>query len=186
MKKRFWTIPLMALAVACLVFLGGCGGPSVEELIREDIETAFEEISPDNEELLSAMTDSADGGFDQLGIDTNEFATAYLDGFDHAVNEVTVDEEAGTAEANVTVKIKSLTAIMSEFATKFQEYLEGVDPSTIESEEALYAQAGTILMDVVKATEPAETECVFTYEKDGENTWSATEGAEEQILEAMM
>ncbi len=41
MKKRFWTIPLMVLAVACTVFLGGCGGPSVEELIREDLETAF-------------------------------------------------------------------------------------------------------------------------------------------------
>lgn len=49
MKKRFWTIPLMVLAVACTVFLGGCGGPSVEELIREDLETAFSEVSPDNE-----------------------------------------------------------------------------------------------------------------------------------------
>lgn len=186
MKKRFWTIPLMALVFACLAFLSGCGGPSVEELIREDIETAFAEISPENEELLSAMTDSAGGGFDQLGIDTTEFATAYLEGFDHKVNEVTVDEDAGTAEANVTVKMKSLTAIMSEFASKFQEYLAGVDPSTIESEDALYEQAGTILMDVVKATEPTESDCVFKYEKDSENTWSATEGAEEQILEAMM
>lgn len=80
MKKRFWTIPLMVLAVACTVFLGGCGGPSVEELIREDLETAFSEVSPDNEELLTAMTDSSDGGFETLGIDTQEFAKAYLDG----------------------------------------------------------------------------------------------------------
>lgn len=186
MKKRFWTIPLMALAVACLVFLGGCGGPSVEELIREDIEKAFAEVSPDNEELLTAMTESADGGFDQLGIDPNEFATAYLDGFDHEVKEVVVDEEAGTAEATVTVKMRSLTAIMSDFATKFQDYFANIDPTTIESEEALYQQAGTMLMDAVKAAEPAETDCVFTYEKDSENTWSATEGTEEQIFEAMM
>ena len=97
MKKRFWTIPLMVLAVACTVFLGGCGGPSVEELIREDLETAFSEVSPDNEELLTAMTDSSDGGFETLGIDTQEFAKAYLDGFTHEIKEVAVDEEAGTA-----------------------------------------------------------------------------------------
>ena len=133
MKKRFWTIPLMVLAVACTVFLGGCGGPSVEELIREDLETAFSEVSPDNEELLTAMTDSSDGGFETLGIDTQEFAKAYLDGFTHEIKEVAVDEEAGTADATVVLKMKSLTAIMSEFTGKFQEYLTTIDPQTVES-----------------------------------------------------
>lgn len=186
MKKRFWTIPLMVLAVACTVFLGGCGGPSVEELIREDLETAFSEVSPDNEELLTAMTDSSDGGFETLGIDTQEFAKAYLDGFTHEIKEVAVDEEAGTADATVALKMKSLTAIMSEFTGKFQEYLTTIDPQTVESEEALYKEAGAMLMEAVKNAEPEESECVFTYEKDDENTWSATDGAEQQILEAMM
>ena len=202
MKKRFWTIPLMVLAVACTVFLGGCGGPSVEELIRgpagmviaiiredlirEDLETAFSEVSPDNEELLTAMTDSSDGGFETLGIDTQEFAKAYLDGFTHEIKEVAVDEEAGTADATVVLKMKSLTAIMSEFTGKFQEYLTTIDPQTVESEEALYKEAGAMLMEAVKNAEPEESECVFTYEKDDENTWSATDSAEQQILDAMM
>lgn len=160
MKKRFWTIPLMVLAVVCTVFLGGCGGPSVEELIREDLET--------------------------LGIDTQEFAKAYLDGFTHEIKEVAVDEEAGTADATVVLKMKSLTAIMSEFTGKFQEYLTTIDPQTVESEEALYKEAGAMLMEAVKNAEPEESECVFTYEKDDENTWSATDSAEQQILEAMM
>ena len=182
MKKRFWTIPLMVFAVACTVFLGGCGGPSVEELIREDLETAFSEVSPDNEELLTAMTDSSDGGFETLGIDTQEFAKAYLDGFTHEIKEVAVDEEAGTADATVVLKMKSLTAITD----KFQEYLTTIDPQTVESEEALYKEAGAMLMEAVKNAEPEESECVFTYEKDDENTWSATDSAEQQILEAMM
>ncbi len=105
MKKRFWTIPLMVIAVACTVFMGGCGGRSVEVLIRDDLEPAFSEVSPDNEELLTAMTDSSDGGFETLGIDTQEFAKAYLDGFTHEIKEVAVDEEAGSADATVVLKM---------------------------------------------------------------------------------
>lgn len=43
-----------------------------------------------------------------------------------------------------------------------------------------------MLMEAVKNAEPAESECVFTYEKDDESTWSATDSAEQQILDAMM
>lgn len=82
--------------------------------------------------------------------------------------------------------MKSLTAIMSEFTGKFQEYLTTIDPQTVESEEALYEEAGAMLMEAVKNAEPEESECVFTYEKDDENTWSATDSAEQQILDAMM
>ena len=56
----------------------------------------------------------------------------------------------------------------------------------MESEEALYKEAGAMLMEAVKNAEPEESECVFTYEKDDENTWSATDSAEQQILDAMM
>ena len=82
--------------------------------------------------------------------------------------------------------MKSLTAIMSEFTGKFQEHLTTIDPQTVESEEALYEEAGAMLMEAVKNAEPEESECVFTYEKDDENTWSATDSAEQQILDAMM
>lgn len=58
------------------------------------------------------------GGFETLGIDTQEFAKAYLDGFTHEIKEVAVDEEADTADATVVLKMKSLTAIMSEFTGK--------------------------------------------------------------------
>lgn len=185
MKKRFWIAPVMALAVVCTLLLSACGGPSVEELIREDITKAMGEITPDDEELLDAMEASSDGGFDQLGIDTKDFATAYLGGFDHEIKSVTVDEEAGTAEAVVTVKMKSLSAIMSNFMTEFQAYVDGIDPTTVGSEEELYMKAGEILMESVRSAEPSETDCTFEYEKDDEGGWSATEGTENAILEAM-
>lgn len=46
MKKKFWVMPLAAIAVVCTVLLSACGGPSVEELIREDVEKAFSESPP--------------------------------------------------------------------------------------------------------------------------------------------
>ena len=42
MKKKLLLAPLMAVLVACVVVLSGCGGPSVEELITEDLTTQFE------------------------------------------------------------------------------------------------------------------------------------------------
>lgn len=185
MKKKFWIMPLAALAVACTVLLSACGAPSVEDLIREDVEKTFSQVSADNEGLMDAVVESSGGALEQLGIDTKEFAEAYLDGFGHEIIEVVVDEEAGTANAKVAVKIKSGTAIMADFASQFQEYVNGLDPSTVGSEEELYAQAGQILMDAVKNAEPAETECTFSYEKDGEGGWSATEDAATEILNAM-
>lgn len=186
MVKGVWTKALAVLAVACTLVLTACGGPTVEQLIREDVEAAFAEISPDNEELLAAMGEGADGAFDQLGIDIKEFAAAYLDGFDHTINEVSVDEEAGTAQVNVTVKLRSLSGIMAEFVAQFQEHVANADLAALENEEALYEQAGVMLMDAVKASKLEDVDCTFTYEKDGENTWSAAEGTEEQLFSAMM
>lgn len=185
MKKRLWAIPCMLMAAMCLALLSACGGPSVEELIREDLTTAFEEISPEDENLVNAMVDSSGDGFDQLGIDPQDFATEYLDGFEYEIKDIAVDEEAGTAEATVAVKMKSLTAIMSKFGKSFQEFASNLDVSSVQSEEEVYAQAGELLMDAVGETEPSETDCVFTYTKAEDNSWSATEDTETEILKAM-
>ena len=44
MKKKLLLAPLMAVLVACVVVLSGCGGPSIEELITEDLTTQFDEV----------------------------------------------------------------------------------------------------------------------------------------------
>lgn len=63
--------------------------------------------------------------------------------------------------------------------------MDGIDPATVGSEEELYMKAGDILMESVRSAEPSETDCTFEYEKDDEGGWSATEGTENAILEAM-
>ena len=36
MKKKLLLAPLMAVLVACVVLLSGCGGPSIADLITDD------------------------------------------------------------------------------------------------------------------------------------------------------
>lgn len=51
MKKKLLA-PIMAVIALCLVALTACGGPSVEDLIREDLTTQFEEIKAGSDELV--------------------------------------------------------------------------------------------------------------------------------------
>ena len=53
MKKKLLLAPLMAVLVACVVVLSGCGGPSVEELITEDLTTQFDEVKNGGDDFLS-------------------------------------------------------------------------------------------------------------------------------------
>lgn len=186
MKKKIWAIPMVLVAALCTVLLSACGGPSVEELIRQDLESAFGEISADDEELVEAMSESSGDSFEMLGIDTQDFAESYLDGFEYKIDEVTVDEENGVATAVVKVKMKSVTDIMTEFSSQFETWIMGLDQSALPTEEELYAKGGEILMDVTKATEPHESDVVIDYAKDDEGTWEAAEDAEMAIMDAML
>lgn len=185
MKRKFWIAPFAALAVVFALVLSACGGPSVEELIREDLDTALSAVNPEDEDLLEAMESGSDGAFDELGIDMKEFAKAYLDGYKYEIGNVTVDEDAGKASASVTVNMKSLTAIMTDFADQFEAWMYE-NAATVSSEEEAYKKAGEMLMEIVQAAEPKETDVTFNYEKDDEGTWISSEGAENAILSAMM
>ena len=55
MKKKLLLAPLMAVLVACVVVLSGCGGPSVEELITEDLTTQFDEVKNGGDDFLSLV-----------------------------------------------------------------------------------------------------------------------------------
>lgn len=186
MKKKFWAAPLAACALACAVLLSACGGPSVEELIREDLKTQFEEVTAEDDELIDAIESSGGAGFDMLGIDAEEYAEAYLDGFGYEIGDVTVDEGAGTAEAKATVTMKSMTDIIAKFSEESEAWMAGVDVSAYESEGELYAEVGKMLMDVTKSTKAKKTEVTFEYEKDDDGVWQASEGTEAALYDAMM
>lgn len=187
MKKRLFAVPLVAVAGVCLSLLAGCNaGPAPEEVIKKDLESQFSEMSADNSEFVEAIGESGGSDMELLGIDPEEFAKAYLGDFSYEVGEVTVNEEDGTATAKVTIKIKSMTDILTDFQTKFEEEVASLDMSTIESQDDLYKLGGDILMQSTKDAEPTSTECEFDYTKNEDGEWEIQGSAEQELLSAMM
>ena len=183
MKKRL-LIPIMALAVFCLAVFTACGGPSVEDLIRDDLTTQFDAVKEGDAELIEALEASAGEDMETLGIDSAEFAGAFLDGFDYSIDDIVVDGD--TATATVTVSCKSMTEVMTDFQDQFYDMLNNLDPSSVESEDDLYLMAGDLLMDAMSAAEVHETECEFVYNNDGEGNWSADASASTELMNALM
>ena len=190
MKKKLLLAPLMAVLVACVVVLSGCGGPSVEELITEDLTTQFDEVKNGGDDFLAGLEEASGGEVEQLGlagvlgIDPKEYAKSYLEGFDYKIGDVTVDEDKGTATADVTITCKSMNKIVEDFATQYQEKIAALD--TMPSEDDLYKMAGQVMVDVTKAAKTKDTKVTFKYTANDDGEWSADDSATTEMMNAMM
>lgn len=184
MKKKLLLAPLMAALVACVVLLSGCGGPLVEELITNDLTSQFDEIKNGGDDFLSGLEEASGDEFEQLGIDPKEYAKSYLEGFDYKIGDVTVDEDKGTATAEVTITCKSMNKIVEDFATQYQEKIAALD--TMPSEDDLYKMAGQVMVDVTKAAKTKDTKVTFKYSANKDNEWSADDSATTEMMNAMM
>lgn len=184
MKKKLLLAPLMAALAACVVLLSGCGGPSVEELITNDLTSQFDEIKNGGDDFLSGLEEASGDEFEQLGIDPKEYAKSYLEGFDYKIGDVTVDEDKGTATAEVTITCKSMNKIVEDFATQYQEKIAALD--TMPSEDDLYKMAGQVMVDVTKAAKTKDTKVTFKYSANEDNEWSADDSATTEMMNAMM
>lgn len=184
MKKKLLLAPLMAALVACVVLLSGCGGPSVEELITNDLTSQFDEIKNGGDDFLSGLEEASGDEFEQLGIDPKEYAKSYLEGFDYKIGDVTVDEDKGTATAEVTITCKSMNKIVEDFATQYQEKIAALD--MMPSEDDLYKMAGQVMVDVTKAAKTKDTKVTFKYSANEDNEWSADDSATTEMMNAMM
>ena len=184
MKKKLLLAPLMAALVACVVLLSGCGGPSVEELITNDLTSQFDEIKNGGDDFLTGLEEASGDEFEQLGIDPKEYAKSYLEGFDYKIGDVTVDEDKGTATAEVTITCKSMNKIVEDFATQYQEKIAALD--TMPSEDDLYKMAGQVMVDVTKAAKTKDTKVTFKYSANEDNEWSADDSATTEMMNAMM
>ena len=173
MKKKLLLAPLMAALVACVVLLSGCGGPSVEELITNDLTSQFDEIKNGGDDFLSGLEEAS-----------GEYAKSYLEGFDYKIGDVTVDEDKGTATAEVTITCKSMNKIVEDFATQYQEKVTALD--TMPSEDDLYKMAGQVMVDVTKAAKTKDTKVTFKYSANEDNEWSADDSATTEMMNAMM
>ena len=157
MKKKLLLAPLMAVLVACVVVLSGCGGPSVEELITEDLTTQFDEVKNGVDDFLPGLEEASGDEFEQLGIDPKEYAKSYLEGFDYKIGDVTVDEDKGTATTDVTITCMSM-----------------------------YKMAGQVMVDVTKAAKTKDTKVTFKYTANDDGEWSADDSATTEMMNAMM
>ena len=184
MKKKMLLAPLMAMLALCVFALAGCGGPSVESLITDDLTQQFDEIKNGGDDFLAGLEKASGDDFKQLGIDTKKYAKSYLDGFDYKIGDVTVDEDKGTATAEVTITCKSMKQIVSDFATKYQEEVAALD--TTPSEDDLYKLAGKVMVQVTKDAKPKKTKATFKYTKDKDDAWSADDSATTEMMNAMM
>lgn len=184
MKKKLLLAPLMAALAACVVLLSGCGGPSVEELITNDLTSQFDEIKNGGDDFLAGLEEASGDEFEQLGIDPKEYAKSYLEGFDYKIGDVTVDEDKGTATAEVTITCKSMNKIVEDFATQYQEKVAALD--TMPSEDDLYKMAGQVMVDVTKAAKTKDTKVTFKYSANEDNEWSADDSATTEMMNAMM
>ena len=121
---------------------------------------------------------------EQLGIDPKEYAKSYLEGFDYKIGDVTVDEDKGTATAEVTITCKSMNKIVEDFATQYQEKIAALDE--LPSEDDLYKMAGQVMVDVTKATEPRKTTVIFKYTCNDDGEWSADDSVNSEMMDAML
>ena len=184
MKKKLLLAPLMAALVACVVVLSGCGGPSVEELITEDLTTQFDEVKNGGDDFLAGLEEASGDEFEQLGIDLKEYAKTYLEGFDYEIGDVTVDEDKGVATAEVSITCKSMNKIVEDFSSQYQEKVAALD--TVPSDDELYKMAGQVMVDVTKAAKPKDTKVTFKYSANEDNEWSADDSATTEMMNAMM
>ena len=186
MKKRLPLLALMAFIVASLFGLYGCGGgPSVEEQIKTDLTSQFDRVNADDSELMDSLDEVAGEEIEQLGISSKDFMASYLDGFAYEVGEITVDEEAGTAVAKVSITIKSMADIMTNFQTAFTERLGSMDLASM-TEAEFYKEGGKILLEVTDAAEPKDSEIEMGYTKNEDGEWEVDDSAEAALMGAMM
>ena len=121
---------------------------------------------------------------EQLGIDPKEYAKSYLEGFDYKIGDVTVDEDKGTATAEVTITCKSMNQIVEDFATQYQEKVAALD--SMPSDDELYKMAGQVMVDVTKAAKTKDTKVTFKYSCNDDGEWSADDSATNEMMNAMM
>lgn len=180
--KKLLLVPLMALLAITVLAVSGCGGPSAQDLIREELTKRFDEIKTGGDEFLKELDSTSSDSFNQLGIDGASWAKTYLDGFDYKLGDITVDNDKGTAEAKVTVTCRSIGNILTKFGS---QYASKLTSEGITDEAELFKLAGSTLTEVTEAEPTRDAECTFTFTKNDKGEWSIDDSSQQALAEAM-
>ena len=168
-----------ALVLVLGLVLAGCSaGPSAEELIREDITSALDKVKELDDATIDELMETMDAAsLEPYGIDGTELIRSMVDGFDYPIDSVTVDEQAGTATAELTVDSKSMAELYSAMGDIVDELLSGPDMlELVSDQDALNKRVGELIMESVAAIEPSEKKIELGYSKV-DDSWELDEGS---------
>lgn len=200
--RRIATVSLAAImSVGSLTFLSGCTVPdevqdaipalkSPERVIKEDLTAELDTVSdPDSDlfkDFVKGMEEQSTESFDKLGLDSTEFGKAYLSDFKYNITSVDVDNENGTATANVTITSKQMNSILNDYAEAFNNQASDLVSQSNGDEPTLYKSVGQLLLQCTKDSKPSDTQCTFKYTKNG-NVWEIdSSDATNQLTDALM
>lgn len=182
---------VVALCITSLVAVGsmalaGCG-KSDEETVRESITAELESAKNLDQEFVDAFGAEIEGNlseFEDYGVSSADIVNAWLGGFDYTVDEVTVDDEAKTATATVSVTGKTLTDLMKAVTKSLKSLTKDEDAITgADDTDALIAQT---IIDAMNNVEPTEKDAItveYTFEN---NAWTPTTSVASTLSNALL
>ncbi|MDY4040850.1 MAG: hypothetical protein SOY67_01905 [Collinsella sp.] len=176
MKRRtVFTMLVAALLVVCGFGLVACGGLSPEQAIRQTLEEEFEDVKSGkgNSDLAESLTEEFDGDLDSYGIDSEEFSKAYLEGFDYKIGDITVDEQKGSATAEVSITMKPIMEMIQSFTVRMLSAASELPEDATEDD--YNALTGKIMMEELSKLEPKTVDTEIIYNKNSDGDWEPDE-----------
>ena len=182
MRTLVYSLCAMLALVTGLALAGCSGGPSAEEQIRQDITSNFDRLKNLDDTTMEELSESMDtSSLEPYGIDGAQLIRSMVDGFDYTINDVTVDEGAGTAVATVSVTSKSMLELYNQLGDIFEELLSGSDALELLTDaDALNERVGELVMEAVDAIEPSEKELELAYSK-ADDGWKMDDSAGDEF-----
>lgn len=187
MMRRFATV---AAAIACalaVMLTSGCFGASDEQIIREGITQALDEMADGESEARRQLVEElgSQDGMADLGIDPQEVSDSLFDGFAYEVGDIEVDSEQGTATAQVTLTSKSLSGVVDGLRGRIVDVLGSGDILTMTQDE-INAEVGTMLEESLHEAPVEEHELSLPCTRDGEGSWALDESAGDVVGRALL
>lgn len=164
-----------AIAASGALLLAGCGGPSIQDQIRDDVKTQLEKLkSGAADAMVSSMEQAAGDSFDKLGVSAKDLSKEYLSGFGYTIDGVDVDEDEGIATVHATLSCKSVASIAKAFSDAYQKEVGALKDTPTQGD--LLKLAGKVMQDAVKNAKPSEKKVDLPYKRSGGSadggTWS--------------
>lgn len=176
MKRRtVFTMLVATLLVVCGFGLVACGGISPEQAIRQTLESDFEDIKSGKEtsDLAEGITEEFDGDLESYGIDSEEFSKAYLEGFDYKIGDITVDEQKGSATAEVSITMKPIMQMAQSSTVRILAATSEL--SADATEDDYNALVGKIMMEELSKIEPKTVDTQIIYNRNSDGDWEPDE-----------